>query len=212
MSYLNTSTSHALAIEEPLLFEISREGAVGFNLSKLDVPSVDVKSLYKTSYRTQKAGLPEVSEMEVVRHFTRLSTWNYAIDLGIYPLGSCTMKHNPRFHEELARSAPVCELHPYDPPCWTQGHLQIMYELQQDLCKITGLDAVSLQPAAGAQGEFAGLMLIAAYHKNKGKERKTILTADTSHGTNPASAALAGLCRFQRPPMVLSVLKQLRTL
>ncbi|BBH54506.1 aminomethyl-transferring glycine dehydrogenase subunit GcvPB [Fluviispira sanaruensis] len=192
MSYLNKTTSHAVVLEEPLLFERSHEGAYGFGLPELDVPKIISKKYFAHNSRAKDARLPELSESEVVRHFTRLSTWNYAIDLGIYPLGSCTMKHNPRFNEEVARSAEICELHPYDPIQWSQAHLQIMYELQEDLKEITGLKAVSLQPSAGAQGEFAGLLLISAYHRNKGRNRRTILTADTSHGTNPASAALAG--------------------
>lgn len=197
MSFLNDTISKMVALEEPLLFERSRKGACGYNLSKLDVPKADIHSLFSNECRAEQARLPEVSESEVVRHFTRLSTWNYAIDLGIYPLGSCTMKHNPRLNEEVARSSEICELHPYDPAEWSQGHLQIMYELQQDLKEITGMSAVSLQPSAGAQGEFAGLLLISAYHKSKGRDRKTILTADTSHGTNPASAALAGFRTVQ---------------
>lgn len=197
MSFLNKTTSKTVALEEPLLFERSRKAACGYNLPALDVPLVDCSKLFANQSRSERARLPEISEPEVVRHFTRLSTWNYSIDLGIYPLGSCTMKHNPRLNEEVARSSEMCELHPYDPVEWSQGHLQIMYELQEDLKEITGMSAVSLQPAAGAQGEFTGLLLISAYHKNKGRDRKTILTADTSHGTNPASAALAGFRTVQ---------------
>lgn len=190
--FLNNSTSCGVLLEEKLLFEKSREGAVGCNLPECDVKKIDVKNHFKGIARVQTARLPEISESEVVRHYTRLSTWNYAIDLGIYPLGSCTMKHNPRFNEEVARSPEICLSHPYDPVEWCQGHLRIMYELQEDLKEITGMAGVSLQPSAGAQGEFAGLLLISAYHKNNGRSPKTILTADTSHGTNPASAALAG--------------------
>jgi glycine dehydrogenase subunit 2 len=192
MDHLNKTTALAVVLEEDLLFEISRPGARGYDLPQCDVPLVNSKDFYRDFSRPKSARLPELSEPEVVRHFTRLSTWNCAIDLGIYPLGSCTMKHNPRFHEEIARSPEFCELHPYDPEEWAQGHLRIMFELQEDLKRITGLSAVSLQPGAGAQGEFLGLLLISAYHKNLGKTRKIILTADTSHGTNPASAALAG--------------------
>ncbi|KAB8038723.1 aminotransferase class V-fold PLP-dependent enzyme [Silvanigrella paludirubra] len=192
MNYLNKKTGQNIVLEEELLFDRSHKGGYGIGLPKLDVPEVNYKKLYNKNLRKNKARLPELSEPEVVRHFTRLSTWNYAIDLGIYPLGSCTMKHNPRLNEEIARSSEICEAHPYDPIEWTQGHLQIMYELQEDLKKVTGMPAVSLQPSAGAQGEFTGLLLISAYHRNKGKIKKTIITADTSHGTNPASAALAG--------------------
>lgn len=192
MDFLNKKTGHTIVLEEDLLFERSHQGARGIGLPKLDVPPVDIKKLYEKNVRKSEARLPELSEPEVVRHFTRLSTWNCAIDLGIYPLGSCTMKHNPRLNEEVARSPEICELHPYDPEEWTQAHLQVMYELQEDLKEVTGMPAVSLQPSAGAQGEFTGLLLISAYHRNKGRNRKTIITADTSHGTNPASAALAG--------------------
>lgn len=193
MSY----TTQTVVLEEPLLFERSRPQARGYQAPANDVPA----ALPQHSHllRTAEPRLPEVSEPEVVRHFTRLSTWNYAIDLGIYPLGSCTMKYNPRFHEHVARGPEICALHPYDPLQWAQGHLQIMYELQEDLKAITGLAGVCLQPSAGAQGEFTGLLLIDAYHKHKGQHKKTILTADTSHGTNPASAALAGFHIVQIP-------------
>jgi glycine dehydrogenase subunit 2 len=184
-------TTKNIVLEENLIFNQSRSGARGCNLPPLDVPAFDAKST-GLALRKNKARLPEVSEPEVMRHYTRMSTWNYSIDLGIYPLGSCTMKHNPRFNEEIARGVSMGELHPYDPVSWSQAHLQIMYELQKDLKEITGMAGVSLQPSAGAQGEFTGLLLISAYHKNKGNNKKTIVTADTSHGTNPASAALAG--------------------
>ena len=192
MDFLNKKTGHTIVLEEELLFERSHKGARGIGLPKLDVPKVDIKKLYEKNLRKKEARLPELSEPEVVRHFTRLSTWNCAIDFGIYPLGSCTMKHNPRLNEEVARSPEICELHPYDPEEWTQAHLQVMHELEEDLKEVTGMPAVSLQPSAGAQGEFTGLLLISAYHRNKGRNKKTIITADTSHGTNPASATLAG--------------------
>lgn len=189
----NNYTTKNTVLEENLIFVNSRAGAKGYNLPELDVPSFNVqKNLESNLLRNNKAKLPEVSEPEVMRHFTRLSTWNYSIDLGIYPLGSCTMKHNPRLNEEVSRSPEIGELHPYDPIEWSQAHLRIMYELQNDLKEITGMADVSLQPSAGAQGEFAGLLLISAYHRNKGNNKKTIITADTSHGTNPASASLAG--------------------
>ena len=194
---MSIRTSSTVVLEEGTLFEISRPGACGYNLSKLDVPLTNAQHLYANLSRKNMCELPEISEPEVVRHYTRLSTWNYAIDLGIYPLGSCTMKHNPRFNEEIARSAVLCELHPYDPPEWSQGHLRIMYELQEDLKEITGLAGVSLQPSAGAQGEFSGLKMISSYHKSKGRIRHLILTPDTSHGTNPASATLAGFKTVQ---------------
>jgi glycine dehydrogenase subunit 2 len=186
------TTSQTIVLEEGTLFELSRAGARATALGTLDVPQVDVNSYFSASLRKSHNGLPELSEPEVVRHFTRLSTWNYAIDLGIYPLGSCTMKYNPRLNEEVARSAALGDAHPYDPVEWLQGHFQVMHELQEDLKEVTGLPGVSLQPAAGAHGELTGLMMIAEYHRAKGKARQVIITADTAHGTNPASAALAG--------------------
>ena len=192
MEFLNKSTSQAVVLEEKTMFESSRPGATAIGLPPLDVPAPNLSKLLGVSARQKAARLPELSEPEVIRHFTRMSTWNYAIDLGIYPLGSCTMKYNPRLNEEVARSAELSELHPYDPEEWSQGHLKLMFELQEDLKSVTGMPGISMQPSAGAQGELTGLMLIAAYHRNLGKPRKTIITADTAHGTNPASAALAG--------------------
>lgn len=194
-SHRNSTTSQNVVLEEKTLFEVSRPGATGAALPPLDVPRVDGSSgRYR---RTREMRLPELSEPEVVRHFTRLSTWNYAIDLGMYPLGSCTMKYNPRINEAVARDARVGEAHPHDPVGWTQGHLQIMYELRQDLMAITGLDDVCLMPAAGAQGELTGLLLISRYHQLKGRTRTKIITTDSAHGTNPASAALAGFTVVQ---------------
>lgn len=195
---INNFTSQTVVLEEKTVFELSRTGARGMNIPSHDVPKID-SAKHFSKRRKKPATLPEISEVEVVRHFTRLSTWNYAIDFGIYPLGSCTMKYNPRFNEDIARSAIICDAHPYDPAKWVQGHLQIMHELQEDLKEMTGMAAVSLQPAAGAQGEFAGLLTISQYHISKGKKRGTVLTADTSHGTNPASAALAGFKVVQLP-------------
>jgi glycine dehydrogenase subunit 2 len=187
----DATTSQTVVLEQGTLFEISRVGARGVALPPLDVPQ---PTLETSKLRQKPARLPELAEPEIVRHFTRLSTWNYAIDLGLYPLGSCTMKYNPRINEHLARSTMVCEAHPYDPPQWTQGHLRIMHELTEDLRNVTGLAAVSLMPAAGAQGELTGLMLIGRYHEARGNRQKKrkIITTDSAHGTNPASAALAG--------------------
>lgn len=188
----NYNTGHGILLEEATLFERSRSGARGVGLPQLDVPAVDCVAHFGAEFRSEPARLPEVSEPEVVRHFTRLSTWNYSIDLGIFPLGSCTMKHNPRFNEAMARSESVCNCHPYESESWTQGHLQILHEVTEDLKAITGMAGVTLQPAAGAHGEYTGLAMIAAYHRNRGRARSVILAPDTSHGTNPASAALAG--------------------
>ena len=128
---------------------------------------------------------PEVSEIEVLRHFTRLSTWNYAIDLGMYPLGSCTMKYNPRVNEFVARLSGIATEHPYQPQELSQGCLKILQLLERCLLEITGMDAITLQPAAGAQGELTGLLLIRSFHEKKGNPRKIVLIPDSAHGTNP---------------------------
>ena len=136
--------------------------------------------------------MPEVSEIEIIRHFTRLSTWNYAIDLGMYPLGSCTMKYNARVNEFVARLEGLGNAHPYQPEKISQGALRIIKTLQECLCEITGMDSITLQPAAGAHGEFTGILLIRAYHQSRGNPRKKIIIPDSAHGTNPATAAICG--------------------
>ncbi len=136
--------------------------------------------------------MPEVSEIEIIRHFTRLSTWNYAIDLGMYPLGSCTMKYNPRVNEVVARLEGLANGHPYQPEKISQGALRIIKTLSECLIEITGMDAITLQPAAGAHGELTGLLMVRAYHESKGAPRKKILIPDSAHGTNPATAAMVG--------------------
>ena len=162
-------------------------------LPPLDVPAVDAAKLLGADYaRDGVEGLPEVSEIEVIRHFTRLSTWNYAIDLGMYPLGSCTMKYNPRVNEFVARLDGIATEHPYQPQELSQGCLKILATLQQCLLEITGMDAATLQPAAGAQGELTGLLLIRAYLASRGNPRKKVLIPDSAHGTNPATAVIAG--------------------
>jgi glycine dehydrogenase subunit 2 len=137
-------------------------------------------------------GMPELSEVDVVRHFTRLSTWNYCIDHGLYPLGSCTMKYNPRINERVARIEGIAALHPLAPAACAQGALEIIYQLEQCLMRITGLDAVTTQPAAGAQGEMTGIMMIRAALAERGNVRKKVLIPDSAHGTNPASAVICG--------------------
>ena len=136
--------------------------------------------------------LPELSEIEIIRHFTRLSTWNYAIDLGMYPLGSCTMKYNPRVNEMVARIEGLAEAHPYRPESLAQGVLEVIDLLQRCLLDITGMDAITLQPAAGAHGEFTGILLVRAWHESQGNPRKKVLIPDSAHGTNPATAAICG--------------------
>ena len=178
---------------ESLLFEISSPGKRGYQLPELDVPAVDAKALLgEASVRDGIEGFPEVSEVEAIRHFTRLSTWNYAIDLGMYPLGSCTMKYNPRVNEAVARLDGIATEHPYQPTELSQGCLRILRTLEECLLEITGMDAVTLEPAAGAQGEMTGLLLIRAYHESQGRARKKVLIPDSAHGTNPATAVIAG--------------------
>jgi glycine dehydrogenase subunit 2 len=177
---------------EGLIFEKSSAGKRGYKLPPLDVPAVDCASTLGAAYRNEPAALPEVSEIEIIRHFTRLSTWNYAIDLGMYPLGSCTMKYNPRVNEFVARIEGLAEAHPYQPEALAQGSLEIVELLQKCLIEITGMDAITLQPAAGAHGEMTGILLIRAYHESKGNARKKVLIPDSAHGTNPATAAICG--------------------
>lgn len=177
-----------------LIFEISKPGRVGHKLPKCDVEEKEVKSLLPESLlRTEDAKLPEVSENEVVRHYTLLSNKNYGLDTGFYPLGSCTMKYNPKINEDVANLDGFKNIHPYQSEETVQGALEAMYDLSNRFAEITGMDSVTLQPAAGAHGEMLGLMLIKAYHRSKGEtHRNKIIVPDSAHGTNPASAAVAG--------------------
>jgi glycine dehydrogenase subunit 2 len=177
---------------EGLVFEKSSPGKRAYKLAPLDVPAVDPAALLGSLHRESTGMLPELSEIEIIRHFTRLSTWNYAIDLGMYPLGSCTMKYNPRVNELVARIEGLAEAHPYQPESLSQGSLEIVALLEDCLIEITGMDAITLQPAAGAHGEFTGILLVRAYHESKGNARKKVLVPDSAHGTNPATAALCG--------------------
>ena len=183
-----------LAYEEPLLFERSRSGRVGYALPPLDVPEPDDGAgLSPEALRDDGLpGLPELSEVDVVRHFTRLSTWNAAVDLGLYPLGSCTMKYNPKVNERVARLPGFAGAHPLQDDAGSQGILTLIQRLERWLAEISGMDRVSLQPAAGAQGELAGIMAVRAYHEHRGEARRKVLVPDSAHGTNPASAALNG--------------------
>jgi glycine dehydrogenase subunit 2 len=178
---------------ELLVFENSSPGKRGYQLPALDVPAVDPKAaLGAQNTRSEIEGFPEVSEVEAIRHFTRLSTHNYAIDLGLYPLGSCTMKYNPRVNEQVARVEGLAWAHPYQPESLSQGMLEVMGTLERMLVEITGMDAVTLQPAAGAHGEFTGILLIRALLGSRGNPRKRLLIPDSAHGTNPATATMAG--------------------
>ncbi len=177
-----------------LIFELSSKGKKGYSLPKLDVEERDVKKLIPEGLlREVDAPLPEVTEPEVVRHYTGLSRLNHAVDVGFYPLGSCTMKYNPKINEDISRLEGFADVHPYQSESTTQGSLRLMYELGEMLSEITGMEQVTLQPAAGSHGELTGMMIIKAYHENKGEgHRKKILIPDSAHGTNPSSAAIAG--------------------
>ena len=177
---------------EGLIFEKSSPGKAAWKLPPLDVPDVDASQVLDGHERKDLGNLPEVSEIEIIRHFTRLSTWNYAIDLGMYPLGSCTMKYNPRVNEVVARCEGLANGHPYQPEKISQGALRIIKTLSDCLIDITGMDAITLQPAAGAHGELTGLLMVRAFHQSKGAPRKKILIPDSAHGTNPATAATVG--------------------
>ena len=176
-----------------LIFEVSRPGRVAYSLPKSDVDSVDLEAKFpKHLIRDEAAELPEVAELDLVRHYTALSNKNHGIDNGFYPLGSCTMKYNPKVNEVIARIPGFSRIHPYQPAETVQGALELLYNLQEELAVITGMDAVTVQPAAGAQGEWTGLMMVKAYHEQKGEDRKEVLVPDSAHGTNPASASVAG--------------------
>src|SRR5579863_8817868 len=177
---------------EGLVFEKSAPGKRAYKMPPLDVPPVEPEALLRETHRKVAPELPELSEIEIIRHFTRLSTWNYAIDLGMYPLGSCTMKYNPRVNEFVARIEGLADAHPYRPDALAQGILEVLDLLQRCLLEITGMDAITLQPAAGAHGEFTGILLTRAWHESQGNARKKILIPDSAHGTNPATAAFSG--------------------
>jgi glycine dehydrogenase subunit 2 len=192
---MTTPGRSGLVFEEPLLFERSRPGRRGVQIDPPGVPAVDPAALLGADLvRPDLDGLPELSELDVVRHFTRLSQWNYSIDSGFFPLGSCTMKYNPRRNEIVAGLEGLANLHPLAEADDLQGVLALAAELEECLAEIAGLDRVALQPAAGAQGELVGMMLIAAHHRARGEsQRNRVLIPDTAHGTNPASAALNGM-------------------
>lgn len=184
-----SAEGRGLVLDEKLLFEQSREGRVGYSLAKLDVP---VALPDGALCRDEITDFPELSEVDVVRHYTRLSTWNYGVDSGFYPLGSCTMKYNPKVNEAAARLPGFAEIHPQTPEALNQGALELMYTLQNNLAEVSGFQEVTLQPAAGAQGEFVGMLMIRAWHEARGQKRTKVIIPDTAHGTNPASAALCG--------------------
>jgi len=177
-----------------LIFELSKPGRRAHRLPAIDVPEASLAQLYpQAALRGQPVALPEVAEGDVVRHFTNLSTLNMSVDTHFYPLGSCTMKYNPKRNERLANLPGIVDLHPLQSEETIQGMLELLYQLQQYLAEISGLPAVSLQPAAGAHGELTALMTAAAYFKQRGEQRHTVLVPDSAHGTNPASARVIGL-------------------
>lgn len=183
------------AVEEPTLFELSVAGRRTSPVAHYDVPIKSLEDLIPPIYlRLDEPMLPELSELQVVRHFTRLSQRNYSIDGGFYPLGSCTMKYNPKLHEKVASESGWAAVHPLQPDATVQGMLHLLYELQHYLCEIGGMDAFTLQPAAGAHGEFTGMAMIKAYHELRGEGvlRRQVIVPDSAHGTNPASAAAVG--------------------
>ncbi|MEH7124503.1 aminomethyl-transferring glycine dehydrogenase subunit GcvPB [Bacillus sp. JJ1773] len=180
--------------DQALIFELSNPGRIGYSLPEMDVPETDINELIPAGYlREELAELPEVSELDIMRHYTALSTRNHGVDSGFYPLGSCTMKYNPKINENVARYAGFAHLHPLQDESSVQGALELMYDLQEHLIEITGMDQVTLQPAAGAHGEWTALMMVRAFHEANGDFNRTkVIVPDSAHGTNPASAAVAG--------------------
>ncbi|TWT09143.1 aminomethyl-transferring glycine dehydrogenase subunit GcvPB [Planomicrobium sp. CPCC 101079] len=179
---------------QPLIFEMTKEGRVGYSLPTLDVPEIDLADvLPQDLVREEAADLPEVSELDIMRHYTALSKRNHGVDSGFYPLGSCTMKYNPKINETVARFPGFANIHPLQDESTVQGAMELLYDLQEHLVEITGMDEVTLQPAAGAHGEWTGLMMIRAYHESRGDMNRTkVIVPDSAHGTNPASATVAG--------------------
>jgi glycine dehydrogenase subunit 2 len=176
---------------EKSLFELSRPGRRAWSLPELDVPEIDPVTALGADARPDNR-LPELSEIDIVRHFVRLSCLNHHVDKGFYPLGSCTMKYNPKVNEYTSRLPGFVNLHPYEPEDLIQGALQLMFELAEFLKEITGFDAVTLQPAAGAHGELTGMMIVRRYFEKRGENRNLVLVPDSAHGTNPASVVLSG--------------------
>src|SRR5205807_10553516 len=176
------------------IFQKGAPGRRAFQCPEAEVPPADAEELLPARFRrAQEARLPEVSEPEIVRHYVGISKRNFDLDSGFYPLGSCTMKHNPRLHERVAALPGHARLHPLQDPERAQGALELMWRLQGALAEIAGLEHVSLQPSAGSHGELAGVLLTRAYHEDRGERRTKVLTPDTAHGTNPATVTMAGL-------------------
>jgi len=181
---------------EPIIYELGRPGRTGIDLPACDVP----ESPLPRELLRDDLDLPEVSQLDVMRHYVRLSQMNYGVDVGMYPLGSCTMKYNPKINEDIARLPGFGSTHPLQPEATVQGNLQLLFEMQQALAELSGFDAVSLQPAAGAHGELAGVLMIRAYHASRGDtQRQVMLIPDSAHGTNPASTTMAGFRPIELP-------------
>lgn len=180
--------------DDLLIFEKSEEGRCGYTIPSDDIPVIPLEQMFPKEYiRTLPPGLPEVSEVGVVRHYTNLSKLNHSVDNGFYPLGSCTMKYNPKLNEAMAALEGFQLIHPYQPESTLQGALALMFQLQEALKVVSGMDAITLQPAAGAHGEYTGMRMIYAYHHDrKDCNRKKVITPDSAHGTNPATAAMCG--------------------
>jgi len=180
--------------DQPLIFELTKPGRIGYSLPGLDVPEINIAEVIPSDYlRVEEPELPEVSELDIMRHYTALSKRNHGVDSGFYPLGSCTMKYNPKINENVARFNGFAHIHPLQDESTVQGAMELMYDLQEHLKEITGMDEVTLQPAAGAHGEWTGLMMIRAYHEaNNDSARTKVIVPDSAHGTNPASATVAG--------------------
>jgi len=187
--------------EIPLIFEISKPGRKAYSLPACDVPFAGEAALLPGfALRQEAAELPQVSELDVVRHYTLLSQCNHGVDAGFYPLGSCTMKYNPKLNEDMAALPGFSKIHPYQPPETVQGALRLIYELEQSLAEISGMARFSMMPAAGAHGEMLGLMIIKAYHQAQGDEnRNKIIVPDAAHGTNPASLLMLGFKSIRIP-------------
>jgi len=180
---------------EPLLWEKGKKGRCGFSLPRRDVEPCSLDE----ELMGEGPDFPDLSELDVVRHYTRLAQWNFGVDTGMYPLGSCTMKYSPKTNEKQASLPGFTGAHPLLPSGLSQGALKIMFELEQYLNEITGMHATTLQPAAGAHGELTGMLMICAYHKKQGEQRSKIIVPDTAHGTNPASVSLCGFLRNHGP-------------
>ena len=192
--------TNGLIFNEPVVFDLGSPGRQAYSLPECDVPEMEIETLLPPDeIRGPIDDFPELSELDVVRHYTRLSQWNFSIDTNFYPLGSCTMKYNPKINENMARLPGFAQHHPYTPETFSQGSLQVLFDLQECLKEISGMAHVSLQPAAGAQGEFAGMLMIHDYLAAQGNPRKKVLLPDSAHGTNPASSALCGYTAVQIP-------------